>query len=91
MHLRANSSDAPQLAAAGSFTINGKLDVKLLQLYETSLVKADSLLGLLVQEQDKREMFTYRQLPQSNKEPAQESIEHAKAFLAHIEKLIAQE
>lgn len=78
-------------AFAHYFIINGKLDVKLLQLYETSLVKADSLLGLLVQEQDKRGMFTYRQLPQSNKEPAEESIEHAKAFLTHIEKLIAQE
>ncbi|MDI6737713.1 MAG: hypothetical protein QME12_04325 [Nanoarchaeota archaeon] len=77
-------------AFAYYFIINGKLDVKLLRLYETSLVKADSLLGLLVQEQDKRGMFTYRQLPQSNKEPAEESIEQAKKFLMHAEKLIAQ-
>ncbi|MBU2638151.1 MAG: HEPN domain-containing protein [Nanoarchaeota archaeon] len=77
-------------AFAYYFIINGKLDVKLLRLYESALVRADSLLGLFAREQDKRGKFTYRQLPQTNKEPAEESIEHAKSFLMHIEKLIAE-
>ena len=76
-------------AFAYYFIINGKLDVQLLHIYESTLVKADSLLGLLVQEQEKRGRFTYRQLPQSNKEPAEESIQNAKTFLMHVEKLIA--
>ena len=75
-------------AFAYYFIINGKLDVKLLQMYRSSLVKADSLLGLLIQEKDKRGKFTYQQLPQSNREPAEESINNAKTFLRHIEKLI---
>lgn len=78
-------------AFAYYFIINGKLDAKLLQMYKTMLIKADSLLGLLVQEKEKRGKFTYRQLPQSNREPAEESIKHAKEFLMHIEKLTVQE
>ncbi|MDI6738661.1 MAG: hypothetical protein QME12_09215, partial [Nanoarchaeota archaeon] len=77
-------------AFAYYFITSGKLDVKLLQLYESTLVKADSLLGLLIQEQEKRGKFTYRQLPQSNMEPAQESIQHAKTFLMHVEKLVRE-
>lgn len=75
-------------AFAYYFIINGKLDVQLLQLYKSTLVKADSLLGLLVQEKEKRGKFTYKQLPQSNRKPAEVSINNAKIFLRHIEKLI---
>ncbi len=70
------------------FILNGKLDVELLKLYQSTLVKADSLLGLLVHEIDKRGKFTYKQLPQSNREPAEESIKNAKAFLSQVEKIL---
>lgn len=87
-------TDAPNIhkatldAFAYYLVRNGKLDLKLLHLYKSNLVKADSLLGLFIQEKEKRGRFTYKQLPQSNKEPALESIENARTFLRYSEKVI---
>ena len=75
-------------AFAYEFVISGKLDVKLLELYRSSLIKADSLLGLLIEEKNKRGRFTYKILPQANEEPAEQSIKHAVEFLKHIKQLI---
>lgn len=70
------------------FIVNGKLDFELLKIYKSSMVKADSLLGLFTTEKDKRGRFTYQKLPDANKEPADESIKNAIIFLTHIKKLI---
>ena len=75
-------------AFAHYLVINKKLDFQLLQIYKKSIVQADSLLGLFIEEKDKRSEFTYKTLPQANKEPAQESIDNANKFLTHIKKVI---
>ena len=75
-------------AFAYYFVINGKLDLELLKIYQSAIIKADSLLGLFVSEKDKRGEFTYQKLPDANIEPADESIKNATKFLTHIKKLI---
>ena len=70
------------------FVIDGKLDLELLKIYKSAIIKADSLLGLFVSEKEKRGRFTYNTLPDANKEPASESLKNALAFLTHITKLI---
>ncbi len=75
-------------AFAYHFIITGKIDIKLFELYHSSLIKADNLLGLFVTEQEKRSEFTYKTISQSNIEPAQESITHAEEFLTHINMML---
>ena len=65
-------------------TDKGELDVELLKFYEKMLVKADTLLGIFRIEKKKRGDFTYQKLAQANKEPAKESLEHAKEFFRHV-------
>ena len=77
-------------AFAYYFVINGKLDLELLKMYQSAIVKADSLLGLFISEKDKRGEFTYKKLPDSNKEPAHESIKNATTFLKHVKKVIEE-
>ena len=67
-----------------TFVESGELDVELLKIYQEALVRAEYLLGILKEEKKKRGEFTYRTMPQANKEPAKESIEHAKTFYKHI-------
>ena len=52
------------------------------------IVRADELLGLFQQEKRKRGQFTYKTIPQSNIEPAEESIKNAKKFVSHIKQII---
>lgn len=66
------------------FVENGELDFELLKIYQELLIKADSLLGIFKEEKKKRGEFTYRTLPQANKQPAKESIERTKIFFKHI-------
>ncbi|MBS3138293.1 hypothetical protein J4207_01150 [Candidatus Woesearchaeota archaeon] len=66
------------------FVESGELDVELLKIYQEALVRAEYLLGLFKEEKKKRGEFTYRTMPQANKEPAKESIAHAKTFYKHI-------
>src|SRR3989304_2044568 len=66
------------------FVENGELDVELLKIYQEALVRAEYLLGIFKEEKKKRGEFTYRTMPQANKEPAKESLEHAKTFYKHI-------
>ena len=66
------------------FVESGELDVELLKIYQEALVRAEYLLGIFKEEKRKRGEFTYRTMPQANKEPAKESIEHAKTFFKHI-------
>jgi len=66
------------------FVQNGELDVELLKIYQSMLVKADTLLNIFELEKGKRGKFTYRRMPQANKEPAEKSIEHSKIFFKHV-------
>lgn len=68
----------------------GVVDVELLMLYEKTLVKAETLLGIFQLEKGKRGRFTYRTLPQANRDPAKESIENAQTFFRHIYNLCSQ-
>ncbi len=68
---------------------NGELDVELLKIYQEALVRAEYLLGIFKEEKRKRGEFTYRTMPQANKEPAKESIEHAKIFYKNIFALLS--
>jgi uncharacterized protein (UPF0332 family) len=62
----------------------GIVDVELLRIYEQMLIRADTLLHIFQLEKGKRGKFTYRTLPQANREPAKESIENAQNFFKHI-------
>ena len=66
------------------FVESGELDVELLKIYQEALVRAELLLGIFKEEKKKRGNFTYRTMPQANKDPAKESINHAKTFFKHI-------
>lgn len=70
--------------AFGKLVDTGTVDVELLKIYEKMLVRADSLLHIFELEKGKRGRFTYRTLPQANREPARESIENAQTFFRHI-------
>jgi len=69
---------------------NGELDVELLKIYQTAIIRAGSLLGIFQAEKKKRGEFTYRTLPQANQEPAQESIANAKIFFKNMYALCSQ-
>ncbi len=66
----------------------GKLDVELLKIYKKMVVKAEELLGLFSKEKGKRGMFTYRKLPQANREPAKESLNNVSFFFKHVYKIL---
>jgi len=70
------------------FVENGELDVELLRIYQQALVRAEYLLGIFRAEKKKRGEFTYRTMPQANKDPAKESIEHAKTFFKHMNRIL---
>ncbi|MFA5888302.1 MAG: HEPN domain-containing protein [Candidatus Nanoarchaeia archaeon] len=67
-----------------SLASQGVVDVDLLKIYREMLVRADSLLHIFAWEKEKRGRFTYRRLPQANREPAVESTGNAKVFFKHI-------
>ncbi len=66
------------------FVESGELDVELLRIYQEALVRAEYLLGIFKEEKKKRGEFTYKTMPQANKGPAKESIDHAKSFYKHL-------
>ncbi|MFH2020405.1 MAG: hypothetical protein ABIJ34_03260 [archaeon] len=70
------------------FVESGEIDVELLNIYQKAVVQAEYLLGIFREEKKKRGEFTYRTIPQANKEPAKESIEHARTFFKHIYALL---
>ena len=71
-----------------NFVDTGKLDLELLKIYNRMIVRAGELLGLFAHEKWKRGHFTYHTIAQANIEPAKESIENAKKFLANIKEVI---
>lgn len=69
------------------YILSGKLDVKILLLYKSAIIKADALLSLFVSEKEKRAEFTYKTLPDANRIPAKESLDNANKFLINIKKI----
>jgi len=70
------------------FVDTGILDVELLKIYNSMIIRADELLELFKAEKQKRGKFTYQKLPQANLEPAKESVEHAFKFFKNISKIV---
>lgn len=68
--------------------ISGEVDVELLEIYKSIVVKADELLGIFRKEKSKRGKFTYKKLPQANLEPAKESLNNAEKFFKNINLMI---
>jgi len=67
---------------------NGSLEKELLNIYEGIRIKAEELLEILWNEKIKRNTYTYKTLPQANKEPANDSLNNAKIFISHIKALL---
>ena len=67
---------------------SGKLDRHILEVYEIALVRAEDLLQIMKDEKIKRGKFTYKTLPQANKDPAEESINNATLFVSHIKDML---
>ena len=70
------------------FVDTGILDVKLLNIYKSMVVKADVLLGIFKEAKKDRGKFTYNTIAQANKEPAEDSIKKANIFVTNIGKVI---
>ena len=70
------------------FVDTGILDLKLLEIYKRMVVRADELLQIFKNEKRKRGDFTYKTLPQANKEPAEESVTNAKFFVSNVRKVM---
>lgn len=69
----------------------GIVDVELLKIYKSIVIKADELLGIFRKEKSKRGKFTYQKLPQANLQPAKESIGNAEKFFRNINLIIKQQ
>lgn len=67
---------------------SGKIEIELLKIYKSIVVKADELLGIFIIEKSKRGKFTYQKLPQANLKPAKESIDNALRFYKNINLII---
>lgn len=70
------------------FVESGILDIELLTIYEKMIVKADELLQIFKDEKWKRGHYTYKTIPQANKEPAEQSINNASKFIKNIKSII---
>ncbi|MEM2131604.1 MAG: hypothetical protein QXR96_03700 [Candidatus Woesearchaeota archaeon] len=62
----------------------GILDKELFKIYKDISIKANDLLGIFIIEKSKRGKFTYKKLPQANKEPAIQSLKNAEKFYKSI-------
>ncbi len=67
---------------------SGKLDIELLNIYKSLIIKADELLGIFKLEKGKRGNFTYQKIAQANKEPASESIKNSIKFFKNINRIL---
>lgn len=70
------------------FVDAGILDVELLNIYKSMIVRADRLLGIFALEKGKRTEFTYYTIPQANQSPAEESVKNAEFFISSIKEII---
>lgn len=67
------------------FVDSGILDVELINIYKKLIIRADELLQIFKNEKWKRGHFTYKTIPQANKEPAEKSIKNAIKFIKNIQ------
>ncbi len=74
-----------------NFVDTGILDVKLLEIYNKIVVRADELVEIFRDEKWKRGKFTYRTIPQANKGPAEDSLKNAMFFVSNVIKVIEKE
>jgi len=70
------------------FVKEGILDKELFQIYETEIIKANSLLHIFRDEKKKRGTFTYQMKSEANLPFANESIENARKFISSIKAII---
>src|SRR3989338_3899593 len=70
------------------FVDSGIIDAELLEIYEDIIVKAGELLQIFKDEKWKRGHYTYKTIPQANKEPAEQSINNASKFIKNIKLII---
>jgi len=70
--------------------MSGEIDVELLMIYKSIVIKADELLGIFRKEKSKRGKYTYKKLPQANLDPAKESLANAEKFLKNINLIIKE-
>jgi uncharacterized protein (UPF0332 family) len=66
----------------------GVIDFEILKVYEEETIKAETIISIYREEKNKRSQFTYQKLPQSNQEPAQQSIANANKFRKIIIQLL---
>jgi uncharacterized protein (UPF0332 family) len=66
---------------------SGVVDNDLLRIYQEMMLQADTLLGILSKEREKRTIFTYKRMPQSNRPPAEQSVANAHKFIIHLRQL----
>jgi len=72
----------------GKLVLSGEIDMELLIIYKSIVVKADELFGIFKKEKSKRGKFTYKKLPQANIEPAKESLTNAGKFFKNINLMV---
>lgn len=65
----------------------GLVDVELLKIYQQLMLRAETLLDIFQTEKNKRGKFTYKKLPQANREPANESLKNTQEFFKHMNRL----
>jgi len=70
------------------FVDTGIIDAELLKIYKKMIIRADDLLEIFSIEKSKRGDFTYKTIPQANRQPSDESIKNATKFLANIAKIL---
>jgi|SRR3989338_2542074 len=70
------------------FVDTGVIDIELMMIYRKMIVRADELLLIFKDEKWKRGHFTYKTIPQANKEPAEESIDNATKFIRNLRAII---
>lgn len=68
----------------------GVVDMELFKIYEEIKIKAEFLLDIFGGEKKKRNDFTYRTIPQANKQPAEDSLNNSIIFVSNIRRM-AQE
>ncbi len=73
---------------AKHFIINDELAEELFFIYEDAETKAKDLLDILEEEKGKRGLFQYHRLSRHNLDPAKDSVENAKKFLATVQEVL---
>ncbi len=71
-----------------NFVKTGIIDVKLLEIYQKMIIRADHLLEIFKDLKFKRGLFTYQTISQANKEYAEDSLKNAKLFVNNITKIV---